>query len=521
MARFNKVQRPTQMGNPIVTATAASGLTGNGAPGFAHDVKSELFLLAVQNFVGQNTFYEKAETRDARFVQLVQAVTAQDPDWMRRFLPWLRNEANMRTASLIGAVEAVREMVALKIPGGRQLIDSVIQRADEPGEVLGYFMQAHGRKIPKPVKRGVADAATRLYNEFNLLKYDTTSHGIRFGDVLDLTHPSAKAGWQSHLFRYALERRHNRDEQDVSRLPMVSSNMMLRSVVAGGDMSPLLDPDALKEAGFTWEDALSLGGKSLDKKALWEAMIPNMGYMALLRNLRNFDESGVSDAVAQLVTSKLEDPDQVARSRQLPLRFLSAFRATSNLRWAMSLQKALEWSLQNVPYFPGRTLILIDTSGSMNSPFSKDGTLRFYDAAALFGLAVAKRCERPTVVSFSGDSKQFPLKPGSSLLLLWRQFMQGYLYGAGTATKAAVDCWFGGHDRVIVLTDEQANSFYGHGDVFSSVPNSTFCLTFNLAGYRWSHAAGGHQRATIGGLSDQAFKLLPVLEARHRGQWPF
>ena len=40
---------------------------------------------------------------------------------------------------------------------------SVLQRADEPGELLAYWLAAHGRAVPKPVKRGVADAAVRLY----------------------------------------------------------------------------------------------------------------------------------------------------------------------------------------------------------------------------------------------------------------------------------------------------------------------------------------------------------------------
>src|SRR3712207_7767035 len=52
------------------------------------------------------------------------------------------------------------------------------------------------------------------------------------------------------------------------------------------------------------------------------ALAPTMGYMALLRNLRNFDEAGMPDEVAAVVAARLGDPDEVARSRQLPYRFL-------------------------------------------------------------------------------------------------------------------------------------------------------------------------------------------------------
>jgi hypothetical protein len=62
----------------------------------------------------------------------------------------------------------------------------------------------------------------------------------------------------------------------------------------------------------TWENALSFAGSRVDKARLWTALIPAMGYTALLRNLRNFDEAGVPDDVAARVAARLADPEQVA-----------------------------------------------------------------------------------------------------------------------------------------------------------------------------------------------------------------
>ena len=92
-----------------------------------------------------------------------------------------------------------------------------------------------------------------------------------------------------------------------------------------------------------------------------------MGYMALLRNLRNFDEAGVPDDVAERVAAKLADPDEVARSRQFPFRFLAAYEQAPSLRWGHALDTALQLSLANLPALPGRSLILVDTSASMTS----------------------------------------------------------------------------------------------------------------------------------------------------------
>lgn len=523
MARYNK--RPSGLIVPSVIISTASptARTGNNAPGFVRDPKSELFLLAVSNFVGQDTFYEKGKVRDQRFLTLVHHVSHEDPEWLGRFLPWLRNEANMRTASLIGAVEAARIMTHHKIPGGRQIVNSVLRRADEPGEALAYWLQTQpGRQIPKPIKRGIADAAARLYNEYNSLKYDTDSHSVRFGDVLELCHVAPELPVQVALFRHLIDRRHKR-EGTMPSLDLINKNRWLREQVAQGRTELLLNRDMLRVAGMTWEDALSLAGSKVSKKDLWEAMIPSMGYMALLRNLRNFSEAGIGTAASTTVTEKLVDADQVAKSRQLPMRFLSAFNAAGqDLRWAWPLEQALQLSLRNVPQMRGNTLILIDTSGSMADTFSKDGTLRRWDAAAMFGLALAQRCDQVTVVSFSNHSVVFPMTQGASLLTQLNQFKQRYFFNGGTNTAGTVQQhWNNSFDRIIILTDEQADAHYGFS-VFHPVPANKMAITFNLAGYKVGHAeSGSAYRVTIGGLSDQAFKLLPILEQRAAGQWPF
>src|SRR5213593_4808515 len=54
-------------------------LTYEGGGALVRDPESELFLLAATNMVGEDTFYERAAKRDARFVDLVHAVTASNP----------------------------------------------------------------------------------------------------------------------------------------------------------------------------------------------------------------------------------------------------------------------------------------------------------------------------------------------------------------------------------------------------------------------------------------------------------
>jgi hypothetical protein len=45
----------------------------------------------------------------------------------------------------------------------RPLVAAACDRADEPGELLAYWLARYGPALPLPVKRGLADAALRPY----------------------------------------------------------------------------------------------------------------------------------------------------------------------------------------------------------------------------------------------------------------------------------------------------------------------------------------------------------------------
>jgi hypothetical protein len=523
MGKFNTTdKRGLRTGGVIKTAQTPTALTYNGAPGYEYDTLSQLYLLAVSNMVGEDTFYESAGNRDARFSQLIfKAVDEGHVEWLARFLPWLRNSANMRSASMIGGIEAAIAMVTKNVPGGRQIVDSVLVRADEPGEALAYFVSNYGRSIPKPIKRGIADACARLYTQRNTIKYDTASKGFRFGQVLELVHATPAnelfVNEGRSLFTHLVNRAHGRGEDISGHLGMLLAHKQLNEE-AQTRPEVLLNTARLRQAGMTWEQAKSLAGSKVPDKDFWTAMIPEMGYMALLRNLRNFDEAGISRDLADVVATKLRDPEQVAKSRQLPMRFLSAYRSVPSNRWSQALDDALELSLRSIPEFKGSTLILVDTSGSMGSPLAGKSQLLCRDAAALFGLALARRCENPTVVTFSSTSREFPAVKGESLLRAMTRFEKDYFYGGGTATAMAVQRHYRNHDRLIILTDEQANPNSG---IFAPVPQNKLTVTFNLAGYKVAHAATGPNRISVGGLSDAAFTMLASLDQRSQGRWPF
>ena len=268
-------------------------------------------------------------------------------------------------------------------------------------------------------------------------------------------------------------------------------------------------------------------------KAAWKAIIPSMGLMALARNLRNFDEAGVSDEVAAQVCARFSDPEQVAKSRMFPFRWWAAYKHAPSLRWAHALEQALGHSLANVPRLKGSTLILVDRSPSMfpgygfSTPNRSDITLA--EQAAVFGSALALRAEKPTLVEFGGESKEIPVPKGGSVLKL----IEGYGQIGGTDIPAAVKRHWFAHDRIVIVTDEQTrpgwlpSNMWGHGGMRETaiddlVPRATPVYMWNMAGYKpGAMPSGKSGRHTFGGLTDQAFRMIPLLEAGRDARWPW
>jgi hypothetical protein len=125
--------------------------THEGGAGYGRDPESDLFLLAATNMVGEDTFYERAADRDARFVELVHRVTQTNPAFIGGdgeeqvgLARYLRQEMGMRSAAVVMAAE----YVAAGGSEGRRVIAGALQRPDEPAELIGYWLARHGRNLP-------------------------------------------------------------------------------------------------------------------------------------------------------------------------------------------------------------------------------------------------------------------------------------------------------------------------------------------------------------------------------------
>jgi len=556
MARQNTV-RLTSRTTPLKSEYSSTARTATGGQGFVSDSNSELFRLGVNGLLGkEETYHESGKSRDSRFTDLVSELAVNDPGWTAGFLTWLRGpEANIRTASLIGAADYVHARLAAGVKESgkskgfnRTVVDGVCQRADEPGELASIYLSEYG-KLPKPVKRGLGDAASRLWNPYATMKYDTASHGLRFADVMNLSHFTLA---DNELAAHIINRRYGNDEDWASLPEMVKNNISLRKEVAKGNYDILTNSRVLKSAGMTWEDALSLAGNHVPKDKLWNALIlgGQVPIFAALRNLRNFTEAGISQQAKEYIHDQLTNEIIIAKSRILPFRFLSALEAQDSYEWYSDLETAVQIATRNVPRLEGKTIVLVDTSGSMDSPVSNKSKMTRSGLAAFFGGAFAAHNSDDVALYIYADGvKRIPVKKGHSVLKLAEEMHRrtGEV-GHGTQTGRAMRQACSENPDAKRLIDNTDMQSFAHGSRahvlsysgfgFSSynsngysrqgtaadVPDSVFLYSNDLSGYKTANVQTGDGSRThqlSGMMGDSTYKWMKAIEAGTNADWPW
>jgi hypothetical protein len=239
----------------------------------------------------------------------------------------------------------------------------------------------------------------------------------------------------------------------------------------------------------TWEVALSAGA---DKRETWERLLNErkLGALALLRNLRNMQAAGVAETLVLGAIAKMKT------DRVLPFRFIAAARYAP--QWEDALEKAMFSSVENVSKLKGKTVLLVDVSGSMDAPLSARSEMQRTDAA--FGLAILLReiCEDVAVYSFSNEAKRVPSRRGFAL----RDAINTSQAHMGTYLGQAVRDVEGKYDRLIVITDEQAHD---------SVPGPKgLGYVINVASYK--NGVGYGKWTHIDGWSESVVEYIRELE---------
>lgn len=353
----------------------------------------------------ENNFYENGENVADRIKNLVKICKDQD---CVEIANHARNTYHLRHVPLMVIVGLLEKGSG---KAAENAIVHSIKRADEISELVAIWWKDGKRPIPNAMKRGLA----KVFNNFNRYQFGKYNgqRAIRLRDVMFMVHPKPKNMEQAQLFK------------DLAN-------------------DTLESPD-------TWEVALSGGA---DKKETFERLIRegNLGYLALLRNLRNMTQAGCDNRlIKEAILAKGNGADKV-----LPFRFIAAARASMN--FVPELDKALCENINHLPKLSGKTIVLVDVSGSMDYPLSGKSDITRMDAAA--GLASVLNCEDLRVFSFSERVIEVPPYRGLAGIdaVIKSQGHSGtYLGKALQYINDNVK-----YDRIIVITDEQSADRVGN-----------------------------------------------------------
>lgn len=417
--------------------------THEGAPAARINAYQQLRRSVLACLLWEKTFYEDGDMIAMRIVENAKACTKEQ---VAALAVEARTVFGLRHAPLMLLLDLIRRGG----PGVAETIRDTISRPDEITELVSLYWLPGKRPLSAQLKRGLAMAFDK-FNEYSLAKYNQDG-AVKLRDVLFLSHAKGADPDRDALYKRLANRQ-------------------------------LATPD-------TWEVQLSGGA---DKKETFERLIREgkLGYLALLRNLRNMVDAGcdldlVKGAIVARKGAKLV----------FPFRYVAAARAAPQLEPHLDL--ALIEAVSQGVRLPGTTIVLVDVSGSMDAKLSAKSDMTRMDAAATLASVLNGDLR---VFSFSHDTKEVPARRGMAGVdvIIKSQPHGGTELGSAIRKANAIK-----HDRLIVITDEQSSQ-----PVPAPVADKAYMI--NTAAYK-NGVGYGNGWTHIDGFSEAVIRYIAAIE---------
>lgn len=421
--KYMKLNRKSSM------VVSPAVFTHEGAPAKKITPLLELRRSVLATMLWEDGFYESGEEIANRIQSLVSKVT---PHKVAELALEARTKGKLRhiplfIARAMAPLPTHRERVA-------DLLANVIQRPDELTEFLSIYWKEKKQPLSAQVKKGLARAFTK-FDEYQLAKYNRDAP-IKLRDVLFLTHAKPINKDQEKLWKKLV----GGHCATCFRKQDAHSKIKHKFVEA-----KLETPD-------TWEVALS-ASEGENKKESWERLLKDekLGALALLRNLRNFKQSGVDESLIRKAIKAMRV------ERVLPYRFVTAAKYAPNLE--PELEEAMYKAIETKGKIGGKTVLLIDVSGSMAGKVSSKSEASRIDCAAGLAILAREMFNDVEIFTFSEGTVQIPSRRGFGL----RDAIQRSQPHSGTDLGGAVNAVAKiPYERLIVFTDEQSRSPVGN-----------------------------------------------------------
>lgn len=353
---------------------------------------------------------------------IAQAIAALIPKVDAKIVADIAVEARFEQKLRHVPLFIVREMA--RHPEHKKLVsdtlEKVIFRADELAEFVSiYWSDNKGKKtLSKQVKKGLAKAFGK-FNEYHLAKYNKEGKEVSLADVLNLCHAKPADAEQNALWQRLFK-------------------------------NELKTPD-------TWEVNLSACKNAEEKQAVWARLISEkkLGASALLKNLRNMINVKVNPAIIRNALINIK------KDMLLPLDFLKAEKYAPD--FSREIEAAMLACASAWPKLSGKSILVVDVSGSMGCALSDKSEFTRMDAAAAMAVLASEVCESVSVYATAGSDmrrihqtqKVHPYRG----FALSKEILSNRLGGGGIFTRQCLDYIKGIEaekpDRIIVFSDSQ------------------------------------------------------------------
>lgn len=498
MARYNTKAKTT-----VQTVT-----NHQGGSGYQYDPKIELVSILATGL--DNKYYEQLGERETRFANVVAEVAKADKTFAAKAMVYARSVMGQRTATHFGAVELAKVLSGDNL-GARFFSKrdrkanrgGIVFRLDDMLEIAACYQARNpGKQLSNAIKKGFK-AALESADEYELAKYQAKNRDLSLVDIVNLVHPKPSEKMVpvfAKLMKGELKQFNTVEDKNTKAGQEVAAK------VKAGEITAEQAETQLTEA----------------KEANYIELIASrkIGYLALLRNLRNILKVKKDDDLIKEACKLLTDPKLIKQSLVFPHQIdlaleilLEEFDTNKSLPVIEALNKAYELAIPNLAeLFPhGKTAVVFDSSGSMSSRITlanrNQGSEAAIAKAALIAATLAKGIGAE-VYHFADNCEQIKFNPLDTINTLKNQFLskQGSV-GFGTAFDSIMRTLNSKYDRVFVISDMQG------GDMIDSKSYSNIHIySVDMCGYGTTMFKPGSKVYKIFGYSSDIYELIKKVE---------
>lgn len=461
--------------NTPAVGTKTVNLAGGEA--FQQTSKLELVSILLTSFLKDQFYRTEADT----VARLRELMNKADPKFIAKAAIFARREFGMRSISHFVAAELGNRVKGAEWT--KNFFKRVVRRPDDVLEILACHQAITNKgPIPNAMKKGLG-AAMSAFSAYDLAKYRKTGSEFSMIDAANLLRPRSSEALQQ----------------------------LMKGTLPAADTWETKITQAGQAAG-TDEERADLKGDE------WARLVTEkqLGYMALVRNLRNILTH--APQVVDLVCEQLVNEQAIKKSLMFPFRFLTAIDVVKTLntdgtqKVMRALNRAIDLSLPNVPQFEGRTLVVLDESGSMTTAVA--GTNTAARIGSVFAATLLKALgDRADLMTFSDNARYQRPNVDDSTLTIAESIV---FSSGGTNFHAIFPAAKAFYDRVIILSDMQ-------GWIGGNAPTREFADYTRKWGKRpriFSFDLAGHgtmqfpepEVYCLAGFSDKVFEIMSRFE---------